>query len=236
MITISQRLKEKVDSHCDYLLSHCKLFKSGPRPDINFFQVATYVVNLEVIFATNCRDILEASKLYKSTPHVSQFFIDKFNEEKGHDAWARADWVKLSKSQDFRTEPKIISSTTDLLNFLNMTMKSSPYRYITYIFAAEYFTTIVGPVWMDIMHTNLGINRKQVSALSNHIELDEGHAEEVADVIESFNLSKDVQNDMMIFIDELFAKYFNFFTEIADTNENKYFKDQRDSRTAPATP
>lgn len=234
MKAISQRLKDKVDSHCDYFRSNCKLFKEGHRPDVNFFQVATYVVSLELLFYTNCQDILAASKRYEESPELSEFFINKFNEEKGHDAWARADWVKMSKKQNFKTEPQVLESMKDLLSFLNTTMKSSPYRYVTYIYAAEYFTTILGPVWLDIMRSNLGIQKKEISALSNHIELDGDHAQEVAEVIESFQLSQEVHDDMVVFIDELFAKYFNFFTEVAETNEHKYINNQKDSRSVLA--
>lgn len=236
MLPISHRLKEKVHHHTDQLLTHNLLFNLKGRGMVNFYQVATYVINLEHLFYHNCKDILESTRRYADIPHVGEFFLSKYHEEKGHDAWARADWVKLSKREKFSREPALLDSMKDLTDFLNHTMMECPYKYLAYMYAAEYGTTILGPVWMKIMHEELGLKNNEVTSLTNHIELDGDHAEEVADVTEELQLSEDIHERMLTFMDELYVKYGAFFSELALVQEGIYGNDQKDFRKVSAAP
>lgn len=230
MSPISIRLKEKVNFHTDKLLKNNTLFNLSGEGSVTVYLVATYVISLEHLFYHNCKDILESTKRYAHLPGVGEFFFVKYKEEKGHDAWARADWVKLSKKQQFTTEPSIAQSMKDLTDFLNQTMLECPYKYLAYMYAAEYGTTILGPAWMNIMRSELGLKNNDVTSLTNHIELDGDHAEEVADVTQKMNLSEDVHQSMLNFIDELYVKYDAFFEEIAHSQEETYGTYQRNSK------
>lgn len=215
-------LKTKADELSLELQKNSLFFELGRKNMMTHFHVATYVVNLEHLFRKNCLDILEASKVYSSHQEVSEFFLHKWQEEHGHDAWARADWVAMSKERSFKSEPTVLSQMNDLTDFLNHVMHTSPYEYISYMYYAEYMTALVGPELMGLIKSNLGMENKQISALSNHIELDGDHASEVADALQALNLSDEDQLKIINFGTKLFARYNNFFNALAVINGNEY--------------
>ena len=219
MSLLSQSLKKRVDFYCDQFKLNSILFKMGRERKINFYHAASYVINLEHLFFNNANDIQEAAKHYAHDQRLAAYFYEKWNEEKGHDGWARADWVRMSKEKNLLSKPHVLTEMLELTSFLRETMLKSPYEYIAYMFAAEYMTPILGPIWMEILDSNLGIKNSQVTALTKHIELDAGHAMEVGEFLDSLRLSPKVSSELLVFIDNLFEKYNNFFSALALSGE-----------------
>lgn len=218
MKNVSKLLKARVEHHCNEFNEKSPLLKLGRAGGVTHFHAAAYVINLEHLFFQNCNEILEGSKKYATNKVVGDFYFHKWNEEKGHDAWARADWVKMSKTKTFERMPTVIPEMYELTSFLSQTMRECPYKYITYMFVAEYMTPILGPIWLQILNENLGIKANEVTALSKHIDLDVGHAMEVGEFLDSLNLSENIKESIVSFVDDLFIKYNDFFSALAGLN------------------
>lgn len=236
IMRFSSELKETTNRYCREFNRTSPLFKLGREGKVTHFHLATYVVNLEELFRQNGHTLKSACELYSPNKTLSDFFLKKWKEENGHDAWARADSTALSQSVTFSKKPEVLKEMTDLVAFLHDTMTYSPYRYIAYLFFAEHMTSILGPIWMDLLQKNLGSKNLPVTSLSKHIELDGDHAEEMGEFIDGLELSDKVQKDVLLFISNLYQKYFTFFKSLAElTHDNESDTYQKTSRSTLTT-
>jgi len=220
---ISTLLETKVDEFCLDFKRNSRLFKMGREGLLTTELVKNYVRNLEYLFKSNCQHIAVAADLYQANPVLSNFFINKFEEENGHDQWARNDLKALGQESNLQA----MSEMEEMVRFLELTLKTSPYAYISYMYFAEYMTAVLGPIWLELMKKNLGINSTQVTSLSKHVELDGDHASEVAMFLDDQNLHEVQIQNVMKFISEMAGFYNNFFNKLAERHESRNTEYQR---------
>src|SRR5687768_6201488 len=114
MTVFSTILRQKIDDLCVRFDETSPLFAMGRRNELHPFHAAAYVVNLEHLFRENEQDILTASQTHTDDPRLSEFFLEKWREERGHNAWAKNDWVEMSKATTFDIEPEVIGAMREL--------------------------------------------------------------------------------------------------------------------------
>lgn len=193
------------------LYQRSRLVEYAKRGEFTEIQLEAYLKGLEFLFKVNADHIFQATQIYSSDPRLSEFFMEKWKEEKGHDSWARNDLKKISHKGK---GSEVLPSLETLVHFLEATMKTSPYSYVAYLFYAEYLTAEIGPDWMKTITVALGISPKNITALSHHVQLDGDHAGEVLEFLEKIELNDLDQQRVYAFVKELTLKYDNFFNEI----------------------
>lgn len=210
-MSFANDLKKLAHAEVHGLYSRSRLVKSAKAGCFTQRQLECYLKSLEYLFMVNADHIFQATQIYSKDSKLSEFFLEKWREEKGHDAWARND---LKKFEDQGMREQILSSLSDLTEFLETTMKKSPLSYAAYLFYAEYLTAEIGPDWMMTITKTLGVTPKHISALSHHVHLDGDHAGEVLDFISSLDVSEIDKQRVYGFVKELTLKYEQFFNEI----------------------
>lgn len=209
------RLIMTLKQHCDRTRNSCTLFNSNFQKHLGLGLVACYVLNLEHLFKNNIQSIFRASLLCEKDPKLSSYFRLKWDEEKGHDQWAKSDLAKILETQKVEFNPNVLPEMKNFVSFLDSTLLRDPLLYITYFFHAEYMTAYLGPDWMKIINSALGIATPEISALSKHIELDGGHAEEVIDFLIDYGLSSEQEDEIICFTGEIHEMYTHFFEALA---------------------
>lgn len=222
------RLIQSLISHCENIKASCSLFNKDLRKSIGGDLIALYMYNLEFVFKNNIETISEASAFHANDRILSAYFHLKWDEEKGHDQWAKNDLEKLKQNFKLAKSPYVLPEMEEFVLFLKRTMKSNPLMYVTYFFHAEFMTAYLGPEWMEIVESVLGIKKPEISALSNHIELDDGHADEAISFLEQYGLTPVIEDEVIDFTSELHKHYTNFFEALAlagGMNESKSFRE-----------
>lgn len=213
-MNFTKKLKSTLLQSCEQFQNESPLLSPEFRIKVSFDLVGFYVANLEYLFKKNIETIKIASEIHQPSI-LANFFHHKWDEEKGHDEWAKSDLKKLAASHTFNVEPYILDEMKDLISFLSATMRTHPVSYIAYFYYAEFITAQLGPQWMSILQAALGIEPKEVSALSKHIELDDGHADEVLDFLSTLELPNTDQERIFQFLKELNAHYAKFFERLS---------------------
>lgn len=226
---IKRKLHSTLRSHCEKLRSTATILSPSGKGCLNYELLSFYILNLEFLFKNNIETLQKAAERYKTHACFGPYFQSKWAEEKGHDAWARSDLKKLLSSYPLAEEPRVLPEMVDFISYLSNTMETNPLLYVTYSYHAEFLTSYLGPEWMRLINTSLGVSASEVTALSKHIELDGDHADEVADFIESLNPSAIEVEQMISFTNVLHEGYFHFFEALAKVGKSHERKSSRKS-------
>lgn len=210
-MSIVSDLKRICHTEVHGLYERSPLVKSAKEGDFTHRQLECYLKSLEYLFKVNADHIFQATQVYSNDTQLSEFFMEKWREEKGHDAWARND---LKKIEDHGMRNGHLQSLNDLVDFLEMTMKSHSFSYVAYLYYAEYLTAEIGPDWMATVMGALKIGPKSITALSHHVHLDGDHAGEVLEFLSSIEITDIEKHRVYSFVKDLTLKYERFFNEI----------------------
>ncbi len=145
-----------------------------------------YLSGLEMLFKASYRNLsLAADKASANgDEELARFFSAKRDEELGHDQWARDD-LKFVSAPEKGSMPKVQPESAQFIcDFGHYLADLDPFYYLGYVSFAEYMTTYLGPRFLECTSEN-GLDKSKISALSNHVVLDVGHAEENFELIES---------------------------------------------------
>ncbi len=108
---------------------------------------------------------------------VASFLDHKFNEEYGHDRWARDDIERL-RVDYAATAVEPSQGTVELMQYLDEVIEADPRVYLAYIFFVEYLTVLAGPALVHALSDGCGIASDYVSVVARHVELDQAHVAE----------------------------------------------------------
>lgn len=219
------KLKSKVREEFLAMFNRSNLVLAARRGEFTEKQLVVYLRNLEHLFFQNADQMLQAVQTYSYSSELSSFFYSKWKEERGHDKWAKEDQRNFNSFEDFTNE--ILPEMSDLTEFLSSTMRKCPLSYLTYFYYAEFMTAEIGPKWMEIILTSIKVDKKNISALGNHIELDGDHASEVLDFLDKNNVPVSMHIKIFEFVEELTLKYEAFFEAIWRLEANEGSKDSQ---------
>ena len=110
-------------------------------------------------------------------PALAAHFARKEADEVGHDHWAERDVSSVGALFGIPGTHKPARAISDLVGYLERSIRGDSKRYLAYILFAEYFTVLVGPEWLDAME-RCGVPLAMMSSVGNHVELDQAHVRE----------------------------------------------------------
>ena len=144
-----------------------------------------YLAGLEMLFKASYKNLSLAAETAAKNgdEELARFFRAKRDEELGHDQWARDD-LRSTSTKEGPQGPAIAPESAQFIcDFGSYLADLDPFYYLGYVSFSEYMTTYLGPRFLDCT-SRLGLEPKRISALSNHVVLDVGHAEENFELIE----------------------------------------------------
>jgi hypothetical protein len=109
---------------------------------------------------------------------LGAFYRQKTGEERGHELWARSDLSELSRRFGLNEAPGPCRAIEGLVAELEVTIVRDPASYLAYILFAEYFTVLMGPVWVRALAERCGVPPGALTVVSRHVDLDREHVAE----------------------------------------------------------
>lgn len=143
--------------------------------------VARYLASLRFMLSRT-PDHLERSRSIaeaRGAEKLAAYFAQKLVEEVGHDAWAMADIAVFSRESKLSTQTSHpVPSIFALAAYLEELIEEDPRLYVTYILWAEFITALLGTELVNHLVGRCGVSENALTAVTNHVDLDEGHAED----------------------------------------------------------
>jgi hypothetical protein len=150
--------------------------------------IERYLASLEYLFrnTTTCLSRAHARAIAEGDTELAAFFLDKQEEERGHDGWARHDLSVLRRSFATPHHVKPVPGIVQLVEFVEATIDHDPRHYLAYMLWAEYLTVLVGAEFVGYLIERNGIPERALTSVTNHVKLDADHVEEDLEVIDRF--------------------------------------------------
>lgn len=177
---IFSTLRADVDRFAAHFQEHNPAFRRAIEGELPPRAAMFYLRNIERLLEFTpihleraCRRAEELGRT-----QLASFFRHKKDEEAGHAEWARADRAGLSGALGLDSGDVESETLNAMLSFIETEIDSNPERYLAYIFFAEYFTILLGPGWLRHLEERCGIPSRFMTAIANHVELDQEHVQE----------------------------------------------------------
>lgn len=176
---VSQAFKQTVEKYAAESLSKNPIYvlsaegKLAPDQLKYYLQGIEYLIRHTPIYLKRAHDIAQSRNQAK----LAEYFNHKFEEEQGHDAWAREDMDRVSQAGATADEVPLSPAIQKLVKFLGNMIEEDPTLYVPYTFLAEYFTVLVGPSLVDSVAEKCGMENC-VTVVANHVQLDKAHVSE----------------------------------------------------------
>lgn len=133
------------------------------------FLISHTVPNLEL-----AREAAERSGLNG----LAAYYRQKIDEERGHELWAKSDLGELTRRFGLGEAPAPCRAIEGLVAELKLMIPREPTSYLAYILFAEYFTVLMGPVWVRALEERCGVPPGALTVVSRHVDLDREHVTE----------------------------------------------------------
>ncbi len=139
----------------------------------------TYLNNLRHLFQASNLSLKMAAQaaLLRGKKDLANFYSTKVAEEAGHEKWAEED-LAANALHLFEESKQASPSMRKLVDFSRQLIPQSPELFLSYVLYLEYFTVLAGPEFLKNLEEKCAIPREKVSALYNHVVLDQKHAAE----------------------------------------------------------
>ena len=120
-----------------------------------------------------------------------QYCFEHAYEETGHELMALNDIAALGYDINEDNMPPRLPATDKLITFLYKEANSdTPIHHLGYGFWSENACPFIGD-FMKALMDSMGIDKRQMTFYSNHVTIDEGHAQEVRKIVASVAQSED---------------------------------------------
>jgi hypothetical protein len=138
---------------------------------------------------------------------LAAFFEEKQRDEAGHEEWAESDMRRLAHCFGDLGPVSPAPSIVALCRFIERLIGEDPRLYVVYMLSAEYFTVLLGPVWVEALTTGCGVPVAALTVVSKHVEADAEHSREGFLAIERFAAAPGLQERVLDAVNATF-KYF----------------------------
>lgn len=176
-MTVSDRLKADIEDFVertrrDNPLLH-RARDGAIRPEVlaAYLTSIRYLVEHTPVFLKLAADRARAGGDLK----LAAYFEQKIDEEQGHDQWAADDLAALRDRFGVAVPDAPTPAMRELVGYVARVVDDDPTLYLAYILFAEYFTVLVGPLWIRALEERCGIPPGSLSVIANHVELDRAH-------------------------------------------------------------
>ncbi len=171
----SQQLVQEMSTYCQDLLDTVPIFQGAKEGLITQKELGWYLFNLKFLLS-NTDDCIRKA-MFRSQElglkDLAAFYLEKLDEEEGHEEWAKDDLRsnEINCDQFSEPSPHLIES----MAFLRKSIQENPASYLGYVLLTEFVTVFVGSVWLKNLEKFCGIKNSSMSSVANHVELDKHH-------------------------------------------------------------
>ena len=148
--------------------------------------IERYLASLRHVVAHSPKGLRRAADLalLQGRDELATYLEHKCHEEAGHDVWATADLGVLRTAFSRQEQEGPAPAVVELTSFLDDTIERDPALYLAYTVWAEYFTVLAGADLLRYLVERCGVPPSALTCLSNHIELDQEHADEGLEMVD----------------------------------------------------
>jgi pyrroloquinoline quinone (PQQ) biosynthesis protein C len=185
-----ENLRELMHSTWDRFLSTSEAVAAINKGEVDLTFYLIYLTETyHYTFHNSRNQSLVGSREDNRNLHYMQFCFEHAKEEVGHDQMAHHDLKSLGVKLEAHELPGPLPATEVLIAYLyRISLTGNPLRRLGYSFWAENSYTYIMPIF-DRLKSLLNLERKNMTFIVQHSELDVGHAEEVEKQIDKLAVS-----------------------------------------------
>jgi hypothetical protein len=217
---ISFALKKRIDEYAAQLEATSELLALARAGTLRIETVALYLVSVRHLVRHTPAELglARRSALARSRSDLAAYFEQKLAEENGHDLWADDDLGKLRERFGASSEHRPLASMQALIDFVLQLAESDPESYLAYILFAEYFTVVIGPVWIEALR-HIGIPADAMTVIGHHVELDVHHVREGSAELDALVRTDDGARRLHAALTATTLHYDAFLAQLAQANQ-----------------
>ena len=215
---ISKQLMQYGDNFSERFVRSNAFFEFARQGKIAPYHLAYYINNLIcgiLSFQKICGYAIDKT----SNTKLAAFLRSKKREEAGHEQWGYDDLLAIGMPQGALDTDSISPYVSCLMNYVEEGVTLDPKSLLIYLFFSEYTITLFGPVLLALLDKECNIDKKSLSIIAKHVELDKAHAkEDVAQVDEFYNISDTKRVEQVLC--KLSYYVYGFYTDITLRQES----------------
>lgn len=151
---------------------------------------------------------------------LAAFFLDKIDEERGHDKWAERD-VKRMTVRTPQASRDVLPAIEELKAFTLAIIDEDPALILTYMLFNESLVVILGDEWLAALEKHCGIPRTSMTSVGNHVVLDRDHTEEALASIDLLVGDPRKVVRMVAVLRQAMAIFDRFFMQIVEESDGR---------------
>jgi hypothetical protein len=216
-MSIAQDLATRIRNYALEAPERNRLLQATLSGDVTPAGFAVYLANIRYLLSQTVPTLERACKRSRELgrTELEAFFAHKISEETGHVVWAVEDQDQLRERFAVPTDFAPLATMHAIVQYVQQTVDLNPARYLGYILFAEYYTVLAAPAWLDALESCCGIPRSMVSAIGNHVELDQHHvAEGLAEMDQLVNSQE--ASELVDTVVTTMEMWDAFFAEVAE--------------------
>lgn len=212
------KVKQEIEAATKNLLDKNIFIQKARKGDLSKEQISRHIKNILYSIEFTPTHLKTASERLKACgqPEIALFMDEKFNEEVGHDHWAKADLANLGSSNRIQHDKDLTKGIIELVKYIEVLVNNEPLKYIAYMTFVEYFTVLAAPEFLDCVEKKCGVPRTSLSVVSKHGELDKHHTDDDLNAIEKFVDSPQKKREFLNVIYKTAEILDHHFTECAE--------------------
>lgn len=216
---IGDALRIEIERFAMVRIRRNEMFRMAERGEVTRSCIRGYLENLHYLISQSPRCLRRAGERSRDTglSAVAEFFEHKLEEEFGHEIWAERDIASMSDSSTMLISG-VLPAMQDLVAYIDETIERDPALYLAYILFAEYFTVMIGPVWLQLLEERCGIPRTSMTVVDKHVDLDVEHAEHGFEQVDDLVGDPAMLSTMREVLLGSMDRFERFCTELASTH------------------
>lgn len=176
---------------------------------VSYLEDITYLVAYSEVALQNASERAKGMGDAK----LSEYFYEKYQEEKGHVVWGQNDVRGLAARNNLSLRNGASEKCLRYRNLVDELIAGDPINYVSYLYFMEKITVRLGPDLLRSIKAALGVGSDQITLISKHVELDQHHDDENEKMIAKL-LSEEKLPGFILALDEVAIR----FTKMLDSH------------------
>jgi pyrroloquinoline quinone (PQQ) biosynthesis protein C len=213
---IANALRIDIERYAVDVRSKNPLFTKAADGTLTPSQVASYLENLRYLIAHTPPHLAAARDRARALGHdeLAAHYHRRVQEEIGHEVWATEDLAVLAPMLPATRSGRILASMQELVAYLGRRATEEPRLHLAYMLFAEYLTVIIGPDWLAALEAKCGVERRAMTVIAKHVDLDHEHVEHALDEIDDLVPDPRMLGPMREMLRESIARFEGFCAEV----------------------
>jgi pyrroloquinoline quinone (PQQ) biosynthesis protein C len=214
---IANALRLDIERYAVEVRTRNPLFTRAAAGTLTPAHVAAYLENVRYLITHTPRHLAIARDRARERgeDNLAAHYERRLREEDGHDAWAEDDLHMLQPVLVVPPSGRILDSMVELVRYVGRRADEQPLLHLAYMLLAEYLTVIIGPDWLRVLEERCGVERRAMTVVSKHVDLDRGHVEHALEEIDDLVTDPAMLAPMRETLRESIARFEAFCREVA---------------------